>query len=134
MCYPCIAGAKAAWQSKVMKQSGLGLDWAIYAVLSASMLGCGASGGEEPTASEDAGVVCAACRVAGGETSDFGLIQPPTPCAESEVAEPLTDAEARELGFGDGLDLFARTIATSYAWSPVDGTTARATGYEESTD
>jgi hypothetical protein len=114
-----------------MKQRGLGFG---SAVLATTLLGCGASGGEEPTGSEDAGVVCAACRVAGGETSDFGLIQPPTPCEQSEVAEPLTEAEARELGFGDGLDLFPRTITTSYAWSPVEGSAASASGYASSTD
>ena len=118
-----------------MKHIGLGLGRVTYAALAVSVMGCGASGGEGSTGSNDEGVVCAACQVAGGETSDFGALPAPTPCEESEALVPLTEAEARELGFDVGLDLFARTVNTSYAWSlPLGDSLASATGYTESTD
>lgn len=118
-----------------MKHIGLGLGKVAYAALAMSVMGCGASGGEGSTGSNDEGVVCAACRVAGGETSDFGVLAEPTPCEESETPVPLTEAEARELGFDVGLDLFARTVNTSYGWSvPLGDSLASATGYTASTD
>jgi hypothetical protein len=117
-----------------MKHVGLGLGRVAYAVLAVSVMGCGASG-DDATGRSDESVVCAACQVAGGETSDFGSHPEPPPCHRSEALVPLTEAEARELGFDVGLDLFARTVTTSYAWSlPLGDSLASATGYTESTD
>jgi hypothetical protein len=118
-----------------MERIRLRLGTVAYAALAVSVMGCGASGGEG-SAVNDEGVVCAACQVAGGETSDFGALDEPTPCEESEAPVPLTEAAARELGFDVGLDLFARTVDTSYAWSSPRSSDSRvsATGYAASTD
>lgn len=79
-------------------------------------IGCA---GEAPSVDKGDGAVCSQCQVAGGETSDFGQLPEPTPCQESEVLEPITEAEARALGFGESLDLFTRSVTTPLAWEPV---------------
>lgn len=116
-----------------MKRIGMGRGKAAHTGLALLLMGCGGSGGEGPTA-EEGGAVCLACQVAGGETSDFGLSVEPTPCEKSEVREALTESEARDLGFGASLDLFARSVTESFAWTPGTQVGPTATGYTPSSN
>lgn len=70
-----------------------------------------------PGRPDEAGKVCPTCRAAGGETSDFGR-EPKTMCELSETRVPISEVDARNLGFSETLDLFPRSFASPFEWTP----------------
>lgn len=86
------------------------------ALLGALGAGCG----------DGVGPICEKC-VAGGQTSDFGSVDP---CAIDYALTPVDPSEARELGY-EGFEALDRDFSLPMVWlpqSPGDGTPA--TGYD----
>ena len=106
--------------------------YVLFAAGCSSPAGAPSDGGEQST---EEGAICPKCKVAGGETSDFGQFAPPTECELSSVATAIDEANARALGFGDALDLIHRFFTSSFAWVPDDlnGQAQPATGYRSPT-
>src|SRR5258706_11754754 len=115
MCATCIECSQLEWHLEFMKRRWAGLSRIALLAVSSLAPACDSPAGSG--SSTTIGPVCPDCEKAGGETSDFGNIAPPTPCEASTALAPIDDATARALGFGSVPDLVVRPIDASYAWS-----------------
>jgi hypothetical protein len=101
----------------------------IVALGAALSTGCNAGDATTGGPEDEMGPICASC-TAGGQTTDFGTVDP---CSNNAEGEAIDLATAGELGFTN-LDQFEREFEASFRWIPQETTNGGpATGYDPST-